>query len=135
ELAHGSRAARQADDHRAAALVGERVKGPVELCGIGGRHGPHRSAHLGSCLSVLLLLERAPRSGRRAARRFVDGCRTADPALERSREPGAFRKGATMSEADQRQAASREMSSGDDRRLDFRPGMGMWWEITRSTED
>lgn len=25
--------------------------------------------------------------------------------------------------------------SGDDRRLDLRPGMGMWWEITRSTAD
>lgn len=24
---------------------------------------------------------------------------------------------------------------GGDRHLDFRPGMGMWWEITRSTED
>ena len=25
--------------------------------------------------------------------------------------------------------------SADDRRLDFRPGMGMWWEVTRSTAD
>ena len=28
-----------------------------------------------------------------------------------------------------------ETSGGDDRQLDFRPGMGMWWEITRSTKD
>jgi mannose-6-phosphate isomerase-like protein (cupin superfamily) len=26
-------------------------------------------------------------------------------------------------------------TSAKDRRLDFRPGMGMWWEITRSTAD
>jgi hypothetical protein len=55
ELAHRCRAARQADDHRAAALVGERVERPVELCCVGGRHGPHPSKHLGNCLSVLLL--------------------------------------------------------------------------------
>ena len=54
ELAHGGRAARQADDHRAAALVGERVEGPVELRCVGGRHGPHRSAHLGKYLSIPL---------------------------------------------------------------------------------
>jgi mannose-6-phosphate isomerase-like protein (cupin superfamily) len=40
-----------------------------------------------------------------------------------------------MSEPHQGEPLSREMSAGDDRRLDFRPGMGMWWEITRSTED
>ena len=40
-----------------------------------------------------------------------------------------------MSEPDQGESPSRAMSSGDDRRLDFRPGMGMWWKITRSTED
>ena len=26
-------------------------------------------------------------------------------------------------------------ASGGGRHLDFRPGMAMWWEITRSTED
>jgi mannose-6-phosphate isomerase-like protein (cupin superfamily) len=36
---------------------------------------------------------------------------------------------------DESESRSRETSAGDDRRLDFRPGMGMWWEITRSTED
>jgi mannose-6-phosphate isomerase-like protein (cupin superfamily) len=36
---------------------------------------------------------------------------------------------------DESESRSRETSGGDDRRLDFRPGMGMWWEITRSTED
>ena len=40
-----------------------------------------------------------------------------------------------MSEPHQGEPLSPEMSGGDDRRLDFRPGMGMWWEITRSTED
>ncbi len=40
-----------------------------------------------------------------------------------------------MSEPDQGEHLSREMSAGGDRRLDFRPGMGMWWAITRSTED
>ena len=45
-----------------------------------------------------------------------------------------------MSEADQGESPSREMSGGEmtggyHRRLDFRPGMGMWWEITRTTED
>ena len=40
-----------------------------------------------------------------------------------------------MSDSEQAESASREPSRGDDRRLDFRPGMGMWWEITRSTED
>ena len=36
---------------------------------------------------------------------------------------------------DESESRSRETSGGDDRRLDFRPGMGMWWEVTRSTED
>ncbi len=40
-----------------------------------------------------------------------------------------------MSDADQGGSRSPETPGGDDRRLDFRPGMGMWWEITRSTED
>ena len=40
-----------------------------------------------------------------------------------------------MSEPDHGESTSREPSSGHDRRLDFRPGMGMWWEITRSTAD
>jgi hypothetical protein len=40
-----------------------------------------------------------------------------------------------MAKPHQGEPLSREMSGGDDRRLDFRPGMGMWWEITRSTED
>jgi hypothetical protein len=42
-----------------------------------------------------------------------------------------------MSEPDPDQGVhtSRPTRSGDERRLDFRPGMGMWWEITRSTED
>ena len=40
-----------------------------------------------------------------------------------------------MSEPHQVERLSPAMSGGDDRRLDFRPGMGMWWEITRSTED
>jgi mannose-6-phosphate isomerase-like protein (cupin superfamily) len=40
-----------------------------------------------------------------------------------------------MSEAHRGEPVSPEMSGGGDRRLDFRPGMGMWWEITRSTED
>src|SRR5829696_9887886 len=59
---------------------------------------------------------------------------TACPALEgREPRPGRLAKGLTMSEPDEGASSSREMSSGDDRRLDFRPGMGMWWEITRST--
>jgi hypothetical protein len=37
--------------------------------------------------------------------------------------------------AEMSESQARETSGGDDRRLDFRPGMGMWWEITRSTED
>jgi len=37
--------------------------------------------------------------------------------------------------AEMSESPARETSGGDDRRLDFRPGMGMWWEITRSTED
>jgi mannose-6-phosphate isomerase-like protein (cupin superfamily) len=40
-----------------------------------------------------------------------------------------------MSEPHKDQALAREMSAGGHRRLDFRPGIGMWWEITRSTED
>jgi len=40
-----------------------------------------------------------------------------------------------MSDPDQSESPSREPQGGDDRRLDFRPGMGMWWEITRSTVD
>ena len=40
-----------------------------------------------------------------------------------------------MSDPYQGESSLRETSGGDDRRLDFRPGMGMWWEITRSTED
>ena len=40
-----------------------------------------------------------------------------------------------MSEPDHGESTSREPPSGDDRRLDFRPGLGMWWEITRSTAD
>ena len=40
-----------------------------------------------------------------------------------------------MSEPHKDQALAREMSAGGHRRLDFRPGMGMWWEITRSTAD
>ena len=39
ERFHGGRATGQADDHGAAALVGERVERPVELCCVGGRHG------------------------------------------------------------------------------------------------
>ena len=40
-----------------------------------------------------------------------------------------------MTEPDHGESTPREPSSGDARRLDFRPGMGMWWEITRSTAD
>ena len=40
-----------------------------------------------------------------------------------------------MSETDQGESTAREMSGGDARRLDFRPGLGMRWEITRSTAD
>jgi hypothetical protein len=40
-----------------------------------------------------------------------------------------------MPDPAQTESRSREASGGDDRRLDFRPGMGMWWEVTRSSED
>lgn len=40
-----------------------------------------------------------------------------------------------MPDPAQAESRSTEASGGDDRRLDFRPGMGMWWEITRNTED
>jgi mannose-6-phosphate isomerase-like protein (cupin superfamily) len=40
-----------------------------------------------------------------------------------------------MSDPDQGGSPSRETPDGEDRRLDFRPGMEMWWEITRSSED
>jgi len=32
-------------------------------------------------------------------------------------------------------ATEENAGSADDRHLDFRPGMGMWWEVTRSTAD
>jgi mannose-6-phosphate isomerase-like protein (cupin superfamily) len=51
------------------------------------------------------------------------------------RGSGGLMKGATLSDPDQGESPSRETSRGDNPRLDFRPGMGMWWEITRSTED
>jgi mannose-6-phosphate isomerase-like protein (cupin superfamily) len=40
-----------------------------------------------------------------------------------------------MSDADQRESGAGQTPAGAPRRLDFRPGMDMWWEITRSTED
>lgn len=40
-----------------------------------------------------------------------------------------------MSHSGQDESPFRETASDEDRRLDFRPGMGMWWEITRSTKD
>jgi mannose-6-phosphate isomerase-like protein (cupin superfamily) len=40
-----------------------------------------------------------------------------------------------MSDVGQSDTETRETPGGDPRRLDFRPGMGMWWEITSSTED
>src|SRR5215208_673484 len=40
-----------------------------------------------------------------------------------------------MSDPAQGRGPSHETPGGDARRLDFRPGMGMWWEVTRSTED
>ena len=49
--------------------------------------------------------------------------------------PGALAEGVTLSDPYQGESSLRETSGGDDRRLDFRPGMGMWWEITRSTQD
>jgi hypothetical protein len=60
---------------------------------------------------------------------------TAAPALRRGGEPDALLKEATMSDPAQTESPSPETSGGDDRQLDFRPGMGMWWEITRSTKD
>lgn len=62
----------------------------------------------------------------------MPNCLAGVPAEPRA---GRLPKGATIYEAHQGGPPSREMSGGDDRRLDFRPGMGMWWEITRSTED
>jgi mannose-6-phosphate isomerase-like protein (cupin superfamily) len=50
-------------------------------------------------------------------------------------DPRAPAERATMSDPDQSESAPREPQGGDDRRLDFRPGMGMWWEITRNTVD
>jgi mannose-6-phosphate isomerase-like protein (cupin superfamily) len=40
-----------------------------------------------------------------------------------------------MSDPDQSESRPGDPHGGDDRRLDFRPGMGMWWEITRNTVD
>ncbi len=40
-----------------------------------------------------------------------------------------------MPDPGQAESRLRETSGGADRRLDFRPGMRMWWEITRSTQD
>jgi len=47
-LADESRRAMVVRLSRGAASVSECVERPVELCGVCGRHGPHRSAHLGS---------------------------------------------------------------------------------------
>ena len=44
-------------------------------------------------------------------------------------------KGATMADSEQAASPPPETSGGGDRRLDFRPGMGMWEEIIRSTDD
>jgi mannose-6-phosphate isomerase-like protein (cupin superfamily) len=51
------------------------------------------------------------------------------------RQSGALLKGATMADSEQAASPPPETSARGDRRLDFRPGMGMWWEITRSTDD
>jgi mannose-6-phosphate isomerase-like protein (cupin superfamily) len=40
-----------------------------------------------------------------------------------------------MADAEQDESPPPGASDGGERRLDFRPGMGMWWKITRSTED
>jgi mannose-6-phosphate isomerase-like protein (cupin superfamily) len=40
-----------------------------------------------------------------------------------------------MPDPAQAEFRSTEASGGDHRRLYLRPGMGMWWEITRSSED
>lgn len=40
-----------------------------------------------------------------------------------------------MSDSEQAASPPPETLGGGDRRLDFRPGMGMWWEVTRSTDD
>ena len=49
--------------------------------------------------------------------------------------PGALAEGVMLSDPYRGEWSLRETSGGADRRLDFRLGMGMWWEITRSTED
>jgi mannose-6-phosphate isomerase-like protein (cupin superfamily) len=40
-----------------------------------------------------------------------------------------------MGTQDGEDSSAGERSGGADRHRDFRPGMGMWWEITRSTAD
>src|SRR5436190_20957458 len=40
-----------------------------------------------------------------------------------------------MGTQDREGSSAAERSGGADRHLDFRPGMGMWWGITRSTAD
>jgi hypothetical protein len=40
-----------------------------------------------------------------------------------------------MPDPGQAESRLREAHGGADRRLDFRPGVGMWWEITRSTQE